>query len=203
MTANANSVNIAPERAYHHGDLRAALIETGLDMLGESAADELSLRELARRVGVSATAVYRHFPDKRALLTALAFEGYEALGRKQQAASRAAGGGVEGFVAAGVAYVDFATENPALFRLAFTHVSSVLPLDAADAETSLAMQALRDDVEALSPPGTPEPIRRAAALTAWSLVHGLAMLVLDGQVANDRTLIERVVRNGCLTWLGR
>ncbi|NVN11818.1 helix-turn-helix domain-containing protein, partial [Nguyenibacter vanlangensis] len=78
-------------QTYHHGDLRAALIEAGLRLLADRAVDALSLREIARAVGVSATAVYRHFPDKDALLRTLAGEGLNRLARAQRAASDAAG----------------------------------------------------------------------------------------------------------------
>ncbi len=70
MTYNDNSVNI---KSYHHGDLRSALVEEGLRLLAASDAEHLSLREIARNAGVSATAVYRHFPDKEALLGVTSF----------------------------------------------------------------------------------------------------------------------------------
>ena len=108
------------KRPYHHGDLRAALIEAGLAMLAERDAEGVSLREMARSVGVSATAVYRHFPDKTALMAALAREGLDRLAAAQHAASDHVGGGAAGFAATGQAYVRFALANPALFRLIFT-----------------------------------------------------------------------------------
>ena len=74
-----------PKKAYHHGDLRSALVEAGLRLLEARTADDLSLREVARAVGVSATAVYRHFPDKGALMAALAGEGLARLAEAQHA----------------------------------------------------------------------------------------------------------------------
>src|SRR5678815_5433850 len=85
------------KKAYHHGDLRTALVDAGLTLLADRNADDLSLRELAREVGVSATAVYRHFPDKHALMSALAADGLRQLSIAQHAASDAAGGGARGF----------------------------------------------------------------------------------------------------------
>src|SRR3546814_12186691 len=125
MADKDNSVNIkkAPakaERAYHHGDLRAAVIAAGLKRLAEDAGGELGLRALARDVGVSATALYRHFPDKEALLDALAEEGLRRLGALQAQAWLKAGGGRAGFKATGIAYVRFAHDAPALFRLSFS-----------------------------------------------------------------------------------
>jgi AcrR family transcriptional regulator len=118
MTQDSNTVNI-DKKPYHHGDLRAALIEQGMALLAQRDADSLSLREVARAAGVSATSVYRHFPDKEALFTALAMEGLAQLGAAQKAAGQAAGGGKQAFAATGRAYVRFALANPALFRLIF------------------------------------------------------------------------------------
>ena len=84
MSNNDNSVNMtAPSRGYHHGDLRAALLDAGLDLLKSGSAETLSLREVARRVGVSPTAVYRHFPDKAALLKELCIRGALELAQAQ------------------------------------------------------------------------------------------------------------------------
>jgi len=106
---------------YHHGALREALIEAGLAALEQGdVAGDISLRALARSVGVSPTAVYRHFPDKRALLAALAAEGLNRLGEAQARAAKEAGGGAAGFSASGRTYVRFALAHPALFRLMFS-----------------------------------------------------------------------------------
>lgn len=194
MTSNDNSVNIGRSKPYHHGDLRAALVSAGLDLLAERSADDLSLREVARRVGVSATAVYRHFPDKQALLAALAAEGLEELGRSQRSASEEAGGGPDGFCASGAAYVHFAVRNPALFRLIFTTAPAISLLDTELDKVGMAMRGLREDIAALMPAHLPETARRAAALHAWSLVHGLAMLILDEQVPYHPEEVDQVIR---------
>ena len=191
METNANSVNIE-KKPYHHGDLRAALIAEGLSMLAEStAADSLSLRELARRVGVSAPSVYRHFPDKEALLTALAQDGLCQLGVNQHAAAEAAGGGKEGFAATGRAYVRFALANPALYRLIFTS-----PLIAAyrvqRKERAEAMDFLLANIAAQTGTDPESPEARTAAIEAWALVHGLAMLMLDGQIPANDALIDAI-----------
>lgn len=176
--------DLASARAsYHHGDLRQALIDEGMRLLGQREADALSLREIARNVGVSATAIYRHFPDKGALMAALAAEGLKKLGVEQRAVYAASGGGVKGFGATGSAYVRFALDNPALFRLIF---SGSHPPDAEDDATSF----LQANAAALAPPGA-DP--RIFALQAWSVAHGLAMLMLDGQVPVDNDLIDKVI----------
>ena len=106
-------------KRYHHGDLRAALLEVGLRLLAERDVEGVSLREMARDVGVSATSVYRHFPDKAALMRALAREGLDRLAGAQRDAASGKQGPAS-FAATGRAYVRFALANPALFRLIFT-----------------------------------------------------------------------------------
>ena len=172
-------------RAYHHGDLRSALVEAGVKVLEGTVAEAISLRELARSVGVSATAVYRHFPDKNALLAALADAGIARLGEAQRIASETAGGGAAGFAATGRAYVRFALAHPALFRLAFTHGGyAAAPTQSSD-EASRMLRGYAEhfggaDAERLT-------------LQAWAVAHGLAMLMLDGRLPPDDALIDRVL----------
>ena len=177
---------------YHHGDLRTALVEAGLARLAEQAADELSLREMARSVGVSATAVYRHFPDKAAFMAALAREGLDRLAAAQHAAFDAAGGGAPGFAATGRAYVRFALENPALFRLVFSSPRTVEFLAGKDDEAMAFLMANAADASAAWRGGS----ARTRAVQAWSLAHGLAMLMLDGQIPRDERLIEETMSGG-------
>lgn len=185
-------------KPYHHGDLRNALIEAGLRLLEARPPDgqleDLGLREVAREVGVSPTAIYRHFPDKYALKAALATEGLARLAQRQQQASIQAGRGRAGFLASGMAYVHFAAEHPMLFRLVFTHARPDDLLDAPPDTVPTAMRGLREDVAELMPPDWTVAQRKAAALHAWALVHGLALLLLDRQIPADWTLIERVLR---------
>ncbi len=181
MTANDNTVNIrSPKGGYHHGDLRVALIATGLKKLEESSAESLSLREIAREIGVSATAIYRHFPDKDSLLSALAAEGLAQLAREQKAAGKA--GGKEGFTEMGRAYVRFAIRNPALFRLIYSSLPSAKDPANAGPENTPGL-LLRQSIAELAGSGATDAQYRAALLRAWSLVHGLAMLILSGQIA--------------------
>jgi AcrR family transcriptional regulator len=193
MSADDNSVNIENAKArYHHGDLREALIEEGLKLLAERSADDLSLREVARRAGVSATAVYRHFPDKQAMLFALCERGARALGEMQRAAMEAAGGGKAGFDATGQAYVRLALATPSLFRLLMSVKPSQGHFTPDDTLVSEAMRDLRRNVALALPEGASETQRTHAAIHAWSLVHGLAMLMLDGQIPADEALIDSI-----------
>ena len=134
------STSQSSARPYHHGDLRTALLGEGLRLVEEGGADALSLREVARAAGVSATAVYRHFPDKRALMTALAQEGVRRLGEAQREAAAAAGSGAAAFTATGRAYVRFALANPGLFRLTFTYPG----IDVGDPTSDAAASLLHD-----------------------------------------------------------
>jgi AcrR family transcriptional regulator len=176
-------------RGYHHGDLRAALIEEGLALLERSDPEQLSLREIARNAGVSAPAVYRHFPDKEALLRALADHGLARLG-EQQAAVAAKAPGKEAFAEIGRAYVRFALANPGLFRLIFTHMPMAVGPGVESPEGSAAWLLRTHVARALGPHASPEQ-QFAAVLRAWSLVHGLAMLILDNQV--DRAAAEAMI----------
>ena len=192
MSDNDNSVNMENDKSrYHHGDLRAALIAEGLRLLTIGDVEHLSLREIARNVGVSPTAVYRHFPDKQALLAALAMEGGSQLARRQRDAQAAAGGGRAGFDETGRVYVRFALENPALFRL--MTAQSRDGKDACPGEERGGLGLLRRNIAALAAPGTSEEIQRADFVRSWAIVHGLAMLMLDGQVPHEEKLIDLVV----------
>jgi AcrR family transcriptional regulator len=178
---------------YHHGDLRASALEMGMERLESQEQPDLGLRALARDLGVSATALYRHFPNKDALLDALALEGLNRLGAHQAAAAGAAGGGRDGFAEVGVTYVKWAVENPALLRLIYHRVGQVDLT--ADDPTAMgeAFYQLRAGITALMPEDMSSETRAAAALHAWSLVHGLAMLILDGQVEYDSEMVRKVV----------
>lgn len=182
---------MSTSKSYHHGDLHAALIEAGLSALEVQDAGDLSLRQLAREVGVSPTAVYRHFPDKDALLAALAQTGIEQMAAWQKAAAEASGAD-DAFAATGRAYVRWALAHPALFRLIFIHSC---PDGAAVFGTSTAARMLQDHAAAL----TPDPAQaQRLVIQAWSVVHGLAMLMLDGQLPADDALIDRVIDMGTL-----
>jgi len=178
---------------YHHGDLRAAALQMGMERLESQEQPDLGLRALARDLGVSATALYRHFPNKDALLDALALEGLNRLGRNQAKAAEAAGGGRAGFGEVGVTYVEWAVRHPALLRLIYTRVGKVdLEIDDPSAMGE-AFRQLRKGIAATMPGNLTPRQRTVATLHAWSLVHGLAMLILDGQVDYDPEMVRKVV----------
>lgn len=189
---------------YHHGDLPAALLRAALGVLAEQEAAGLTLREVARRAGVSAMAPYRHFPDKDALLAAVAGHGFRELEARMQAAR---GPGLardapsdpgRAFIDQGIAYVAFACESPALFRLMFGRQSRLKDrFPALRAAMDAARAALIAEVTELAP-WADAAERGVFALSAWSLVHGLASLAVDGRLdaasAAPAVLAERVCR---------
>jgi AcrR family transcriptional regulator len=192
MMRNANTVNIKSQGDYHHGDLRAAAIALGLKKLAEQDVPELGLRQIARELGVSATALYRHFASKDALLDALADEGVRQLGESQQRAIEAANSDRLAFQATGEAYVRWAVANPALFALTFARKSRS-DLTSARGGENEAFRHLQSGISAVLPELGDGADRAAAALHAWSLVHGLSHLILAGQIDNDPAIISAVV----------
>jgi len=154
---------------YHHGDLPAALLQAAGRTLEKRGIAALSLRDTARRAGVSHNAPYRHFPDREALLAALAAEGFATLGERLRGKP-----GRE----MGEAYVRFALEQPQRFRLMF---GGVLPIAKHPELSTAAQAAYQALVEAFKDLPRPE----LAAAAAWSLVHGLSHLLLDGHFATQ------------------
>lgn len=176
-------------RAYHHGDLRRALVGAALDLLARKGPAALSLREVARRVGVSHAAPYRHFADRDALVAAVAQEGFEALARAMNDALSGHTASLDRMRAMGHAYVRFALERPAHFRVMFS-----MDAEARDAYPELAHAAdqtydrLLGEVRAGQQAGTVRDTDpEALADTVWAAVHGLAVLLLDGQLRRPET----------------
>ena len=167
--------------SYHHGALRPALIAAARALLDEGGPDSVGLREAARRVGVSATATYRHFKDKDALLAALAVEGFREFGVALAASESAS----EPLPAMGAAYIDFALAKPGMFRLMFSPLLSARRDDEElQTAANAAFATLNRGVGTLAaaPPNAQIP---AAAIAAWSLVHGLSHLILDGVLPRE------------------
>jgi AcrR family transcriptional regulator len=168
-------------RPYHHGDLKRALIDTALAMVTEEGTWSFTLREVARRAGVSHAAPYNHFADKTELLAEVAALGFQALGRAMETAARRARTAEQALLRIGIVYVRFGVENPAHYRLMFgaelaDRERYPALLQAADA----TFAALTGALERGQATGE---VRRGAvreqAVSAWSLVHGLTMLLLD------------------------
>jgi AcrR family transcriptional regulator len=174
-----------PRRPYHHGNLRRALLDEALATIRAEGVDGLTLRQIGARLGVSRTALYRHFADKRALLTAVATEGFRMLRQQLVAAWEGGGRGPAASQAMGVAYVRFAVANPSHYRVMFSRFIDAEPQDPElAAEAGGAFQALVDAVAALQRDGIvrgDDTVLMARFI--WAVVHGVAMLAIDGQLA--------------------
>lgn len=169
---------------YHHGNLRRALLDAALVVLAEQGVSALSLREVARRAGVSHGAPAHHFKDKTGLLTALAAEGFDHFRRAmEQARDAAPDHAFTRFAATGQAYVRFAIANPQHFQLMFQHDL----IDREDAALQQAGQAayavLLDVTAAAQKEGlAPKLATDMMATGAWAFAHGLATLWLGGNL---------------------
>jgi AcrR family transcriptional regulator len=169
---------------YHHGDLRHALLEEALRIIETQGVEALTLRTVGQRLGVSRTALYRHFSDKQALLAAVGREGFRLLRLTLVQAWEQHGRGRAGFDAMGVAYVNFAAAHPAHYRVMFGRFIESCEKDAAFIEeATAAFQVLVDALVEQQQTGLvrrDDPLIQARMI--WSLVHGIAMLVIDGQL---------------------
>src|SRR5215210_6276799 len=179
---------------YHHGDLRRALVDAAVPLLRTGGAEALTLRAVARDAGVSQTAPYRHFADRAALVAAVADDGFRRLHTRLTAAARAPGrttGRVQhtargGLQAIALAYVRFALEHPEEYRVMFGREVAAAPASEGSARQEV-FALLRGGIATLQTQGlVRDGDPGIIALSAWSLVHGLAMLALDGQLSGPQ-----------------
>lgn len=186
--ASDSSSPTRPRADYHHGDLRQALIAAATAIMEETQRWDFSLREVARRAGVSHNAPYTHFPDKNALIAAVGAAGYRRLRERMLVAARDSPSAETALEAIGEAYIRFGTENPAYYRLMFgrdLQAGGEMPAELlAAAEAS--RDVLRDIIKRGAEDGSFEvdlddPTSLVVAvLGAWSLVHGFTLLAIDG-----------------------
>jgi AcrR family transcriptional regulator len=186
-------------RAYHHGDLRRALLDAALALIEQRGVSALTLREVARRAGVSHAAPAHHFGDLLGLQRALADESFEALRAFMLGAMQGAANADDALRRSGIAYVEFAATNPGRFRAMFhpairDAAGRSRPAEAAAYQVLLAGIRARHGQRALS-----EADAALLALAAWAPMHGLAALAVDRQLAgkglpttSPRALAERL-----------
>ncbi|MCB9629814.1 MAG: TetR/AcrR family transcriptional regulator [Sandaracinaceae bacterium] len=196
--------------AYHHGDLHTELLTAAVDVARERGIEGLSLRECARRLGVSHAAPYRHFEDKNALLLALAEQGFTWLTSAGQRAMEGLDDPRARLDAYGVAYVRFAVEHPIHFRLMFTReLETPGPKRADDAAPDKASAAPNDAFGLLVGAASAAFERDGeeallASVAAWSIPHGLAMLILDGRIPPEHVAtteaVEQLARDVLSLW---
>lgn len=190
-------------RPYHHGDLHRALVEAALALVTEEQDWSFSLREVARRAGVSHNAPYNHFPEKRDLLGAVAAVGFEMLRACMLGAIAKIKAADAAVLAVSQAYVGFAIENPALYRLMFgpalAESSGARPASAQTAGgeakavlEDVILRGARSGFFAVAPEN--QAALGIATLSCWSAVHGLTMLIIDRKA--DTTLPVRKLVKG-------
>ncbi len=186
---------IAKSKPYHHGELRDALVESALAMLEEGGVEAVTLRGVARRTGVSQAAPYSHFRNKEALLGAVATVGFARLSERMNASIEGLEAAAERIVALGCCYVRFATDHPGLFRLMFGRAvcqrfaeDETLRRTADESYVPIS-RAIGDQIGDAS---GDSPDTHLATVAAWSLVHGLSSLVLEGKVTPERLAVADV-----------
>jgi AcrR family transcriptional regulator len=196
----------AASRPYHHGDLRRVLIEAALALVTEKQDWEFSLREVARRAGVSHNAPYNHFGDKLEMLVAVVAAGFEMLRERMLSAAAATATPEAALIATAQAYVDLGVENPALYRLMFGPALAAKAVNrpAAARAAGVRAKAVLDDIIlrgaksgafAASPDNESE--LRLLSLSALSAVHGLTTFVIDdfaGAGIAVPNLVERFMK---------
>lgn len=171
----------APKKAaYHHGDLRRALLDEAVRVLEHDEKADLSLRDLARRLGVSHGAPSHHFRDKSALLEAIATDGFRGLADALEAVANGPGTPEERLAASGVAYVKFAVAHPAHVRVMFSKPPDPEGGDECMTESLRAFGALLTLARDAAGPRASDARVRTVTFTSWAAVHGLTMLWLAG-----------------------
>jgi AcrR family transcriptional regulator len=179
---------------YHHGNLRNALLAAARDLLEERGPSSLGLREIARRVGVSAPSAYHHFPSLDAIAVGLAEQGATEMAQCLKVAPR---GNRSLLLCVGEAYVRFARANPALYRLMF---GEGFPTASKSGEAVRGLrQRCYETIRSALAERLPEADLPIAALYLWSVVHGLALLMIDGQVEPGEDadgVVRRVLQLG-------
>ncbi|NTA19329.1 TetR/AcrR family transcriptional regulator [Agrobacterium tumefaciens] len=175
-------------RPYHHGDLRRTIIDTALDMLRDNKNWQFTLREVARRAGVSHAAPYKHFPDKAALLVELAMIGFDRLrDALAEAKAEAPRSLLEEIMPISVAYVAFGTDNPALYRLMFSAEEGRAVGMHLDERALAVFDIVLDMLNRGQAAGTirKRPVR-GQATAAWALIHGITLLTIDGLLVEEK-----------------
>jgi AcrR family transcriptional regulator len=181
------------EKKYHHGDLKNALIEAGAEILLKEGVGGLSLRKVARQAGVSHSAPYAHFADKQALIAAISTEGYRRLYEKfARVVEKYSQDPLRQFVEVAWTYIEFARSDPDYFKVTFSSaVEKEKDFPAFVEMTRKNFQLLVNIVETCQSarvlkPGPADML----AVSAWSLVHGFASLLIEGQISH--TVLDRI-----------
>jgi AcrR family transcriptional regulator len=182
--ASKSSKNPPEKQPYHHGDLRAALMAAALKLIDRHGVKGFTLKDAARMAGVSIAAPYRHFADKEALLRAIQEEGFAAFDAALAASRNPASTPKEQLIELGLAYLRFALGHPAHIRVMFGMAGKALPPDPTELRHGQIGYALLVESVAALDPHAPEDLQHDLVVASWSIVHGYALLQLDGVLAS-------------------
>jgi AcrR family transcriptional regulator len=187
------------KKPYHHGNLKEELIAAGISVLKKEGTGGLRLREVAGLVGVSHASLYRHFTNKEELLAAIAEQGFRGLIENVELYRKRAGSNFKSqFIEAGRAYVDFAASHKEQFHIMFSGIipdRKKHPALALAAEESFGqlVQIVEECREAGVIPSHRD--RKVHTLAAWSMLHGIATLLIEGQIPGGRSRTRAITRS--------
>ena len=176
-----DTVNVRRKDRYHHGELRDALIRAARQLVLEHGAEHFSLADACRLAGVSTAAPYRHFRDKQEILEEIVAQGFDELSARSKAAvSRHGEGTIDGIIAMGQAYVAFAVEETAMFRLMFGQDPVLKKVEGVVARGHNCFAGVIEQVAIYCARNGIDNDAAATALKLWTFVHGAASLLIDG-----------------------
>jgi AcrR family transcriptional regulator len=187
-------MSTSSKETYHHGNLHQALIDAAIVQIRNHGADKVSLRGIAREVGVSQSAPYRHFADKAELLTAIANQGYQLLGQAMRHHyDTHRDNPIVALQGAGISYIDFARSHPEMYRLMFGVMARQLKQSSTNSNPKEGYSVLKDIIYAGIEQGQFKdfPVE-TLAFTTWSVVHGFASLLLDGLIELEEEELANV-----------
>ena len=206
---NSEDCIVQEKSAYHHGNLRQALIDGAVSWIREYGAAKLSLRGLARQLGVSQAAPYRHFEDKVSLLSAVASDGFERLAENMSVRmGDFREDPVEALRLAGRAYIEFACSHPETYRLMYSMKRDEFDVSELQTCDTKAYKLIEATIDAGLSSGRFKALDRDAIVTAaWSMAHGYAQLVIDGvidvdveHVADRFDCLGAIINAGVVEW---
>ena len=183
------------KKSYHHGNLREAVLETAHKLIEAEGVKAITLRRIAKEVGVSQNAPYSHFKDKAALLDALAEDGFHGLRDSMKAISQSATTPSEHLQAIGKGYVKYALSHPELFHLMFNLQQTETPTSTAFQEaSSQSFQIVLDAVANVQKNEKPnDESSLIATISAWAIVHGLSVLLLSNNPKFETLNSEEII----------
>lgn len=186
---------VSKRAPYHHGSLRTALVSGAVELLRQGGPEALTLRAVARHVGVSQTAPYRHFEDRRALVAAVAEDGFTRMAAYIQRSIKQGPAGLEAFRRGLRAYVRFAAKHPAEYRIMFgAELAERADLPGLQTAARAALEVLRAGIARLQGAGIfSDGDAHTRAVSVWGMLHGVAMLIIDKQAGATQRSVEELI----------